>query len=116
MRREQEVLAEILPRREVRAEEALDETISLLDLAMRRSRASKISDPELKSLIHGALEAARQEISHLKNATAGPAAETPVMHTGGQTARGSADREGEQREAAGPLGRAHFEKATREGE
>ena len=106
------MLAEILPRREVWAEEELDETISLLDLAIRRSRASKISDPELKGLIRGALEAAKQELAHLKNATAGPSAEGLVKHTAAQNARESVGRR-EQREAAGSLWQARFEKAVR---
>ena len=48
------MLAEAPPGRETRAE-VLEEVASLLDLAIRRSRASTVADPELKSLIRGAL-------------------------------------------------------------
>lgn len=91
-------MAKTLPTREVWVEESLDETISLLDLAIRRSRASKSSDPELKGLIQGALEAVKQELAHLKNATTGHVAQDPGKHTDGQPARVSVGREGEQRE------------------
>jgi hypothetical protein len=68
--RREKVLAETPPAREMRTE-ALEEIVSLLDLAIRRSRASTAADPELKSLICGALEGAKQELAHLRNTTAG---------------------------------------------
>lgn len=43
----------------------LEETVSLLDLAKRRCRASRVSDPDLKSLVGSVLDAAAQEILHL---------------------------------------------------
>ena len=67
MRRE-EVLNETLLAWEMRIE-ALKEITPLIDLAIRRSRASTVADPELKNLILGALEAAKQELVHLKNVT-----------------------------------------------
>ncbi len=63
-------MAETPPLRETRAE-VLEEVASLLDLAIRRSRASTVADPELKSLIRGALEGAKQELAHLKDTTVG---------------------------------------------
>ena len=40
--------------------------VMLLDLAISRSRAEGYADEEVKEQIHGALEAARQEIIHLE--------------------------------------------------
>ena len=50
----EEVLAEAPLARERRAEEeVLEEVASLIELAIRRSRASTVADPELESLIPG---------------------------------------------------------------
>lgn len=48
-------------------EDALDEVLLFVDLAISRSRASRFSGPRLKALIRGTLEAARQELLHLRN-------------------------------------------------
>ena len=40
--------------------------VMLLDLAISRSRAEGHADEEVKEQIHGALEAAKQEIVHLE--------------------------------------------------
>lgn len=50
-----------------RREDALDEVLLFVDLAISRSRASRLSEPWLKALIRGTLEAARQELLHLRN-------------------------------------------------
>lgn len=50
-----------------RREDALDEVLLFVDLAINRSRASRFSEPRLKALIRGALEATRQELLHLRN-------------------------------------------------
>jgi len=42
------------------------EITSLLDLAIARSRANAFVDEEVKELIRGVLEGARQEIAHLE--------------------------------------------------
>jgi hypothetical protein len=42
------------------------EMTMLLDLAISRSRAEGHADEEVKEQIHGALEAAKQEIVHLE--------------------------------------------------
>jgi hypothetical protein len=42
------------------------EMVMLLDLAVSRSRAEGHADEEIKEQIHGALEAAKQEITHLQ--------------------------------------------------
>jgi hypothetical protein len=42
------------------------EMMLLLDLAISRSRAEGHADEEIKEQIHGALEAAKQEIAHLE--------------------------------------------------
>jgi hypothetical protein len=42
------------------------EMAMLLDLAISRSRAEGHADEEVKEQIHGALEAAKQEIIHLE--------------------------------------------------
>ena len=41
--------------------------VMLLDLAISRSRAEGYADEEVKEQIHGALEAAKQEVLHLEN-------------------------------------------------
>ncbi len=46
--------------------ELTGEVASLLDLAIARSRAHAFADEEVKELISGALEAAKQEITHLE--------------------------------------------------
>jgi hypothetical protein len=48
---------------------AMKEITPLIDLAIHRSRARTVADPELKRLILGALGAARQELVHLKDVT-----------------------------------------------
>lgn len=50
-----------------RREQAIDEVLLFIEPAIARTRASKHADPELKALIRGALEAARQELIHLRN-------------------------------------------------
>jgi hypothetical protein len=47
--------------------ELTEEVVSLLDLAIARSRAHAFADEEVKELISGALEAAKQEITHLED-------------------------------------------------
>jgi hypothetical protein len=42
------------------------EMVMLLDLAISRSRVEGYADEEVKEQIHGALEAAKQEIVHLE--------------------------------------------------
>ena len=79
--------------------EVLEEAISLLGLAIRRTRASKGPDPELKSLIQGALEAAKQELVYLGD-TAGATVEDR-REAQRQTAKGSVSRREEQRGEAG---------------
>ena len=78
--------------------EVLEEAISLLDLAIRRTRASKGPDPELKSLIQGALEAAKQELVHLGDTVGTAVEDRREAHR--QTAKGSVSRRGEQRGVA----------------
>lgn len=59
-----------------RREDALDEVLLFVDLAINRSRASRFSEPRLKALIRGTLEAAKQELLHLRN-DANQASELP---------------------------------------
>jgi hypothetical protein len=47
------------------------EMVMLLDLAVSRSRAEGHADEEIKEQIHGALEAAKQEILHLEKLVEG---------------------------------------------
>ncbi len=47
-------------------EEFTGEITSLLDLAIARSRANVFADEEVKEVIRGVLEGARQEIAHLE--------------------------------------------------
>ncbi len=46
--------------------ELTEEVVSLLDLAIARSRAHVFTDEEVKEQISGTLEAAKQEITHLE--------------------------------------------------
>jgi hypothetical protein len=45
--------------------------VMLLDLAISRSRAEGYADEEVKEQIHGALEAAKQEVLHLEKPVEG---------------------------------------------
>ncbi len=46
-------------------EDALRDVIGLIDLGISRTRAGKFSDPGLKTLVGGILEATRQELLRL---------------------------------------------------
>lgn len=46
-------------------EDALRDVIGLIDLGISRTRAGKFSDPGLRTLVGGILEATRQELLHL---------------------------------------------------
>ncbi len=60
--------------------ELTGEVASLLDLAIARSRAHVSTDEEVKELISGALEAAKQEITHLENPVEESSREAPQQH------------------------------------
>jgi hypothetical protein len=60
--------------------ELTGEVASLLDLAIARSRAHAFADEEVKELISGALEAAKQEITHLEDLVEESSRGTPQQH------------------------------------
>ncbi len=62
--------------------ELTGEVTSLLDLAIARSRAHAFADEEVKELISGALEAAKQEITHLEELVEESSRETPRQQRG----------------------------------
>jgi hypothetical protein len=62
--------------------ELTGEVASLLDLAIARSRAHVSTDEEVKELISGALEAAKQEITHLEELVEESSRETPWQQRG----------------------------------
>lgn len=71
----------------------LEETRSLLDLAKRRCRASRVSDPELKTLVGSILDAAAQEILHLmETVDERPRRESPEKDIVSEERSGSEDR------------------------
>jgi hypothetical protein len=62
--------------------ELTGEVTSLLDLAIARSRAHAFADEEVKELISGALEAAKQEVTHLEELVEESSRETPRQQRG----------------------------------
>lgn len=76
-----------------RREQAIDDVLVLLEPAIARTRASKHADPELKALIRGALEAARQELIHLRTAPEQPRLTREQEFSGGPTAESGSDLE-----------------------
>lgn len=77
----------------------VDETMSMVELARRRSLVSRVADPELKRLVGSVLEAAMQELLHLREAVDDGASEPPAVRRA--DFGDSADRERNLEEAVG---------------